>query len=54
VNILAKARCASLLSSSSPKIIIEEFLFCSFAKTCGASLLCPSSHEIVIHEFFSL
>jgi hypothetical protein len=54
VNILTKACCASLLSSSSPKIVIEEFLFCSFAKTCEASLLCPSFHEIIIHEFFSL
>jgi hypothetical protein len=39
------------LSPSPPKIIIQEFLFCSFAGTCGASFFSPSSLEINIHEF---
>jgi hypothetical protein len=54
VSILAKAYYVSFFSPSFPKIIIQEFLFCSFAGTCGASLLFPSSFEIIIHEFFSL
>jgi hypothetical protein len=54
MSILTKVCYVSLLSPSFPKIIIQEFLFCSFRKTCGASFLFPSSLEIIIHEFFSL
>jgi len=52
VSILTKAYYLSFLSPSFPKIIIQEFLFCSFAGTCDASLLFPSSLETIIHEFF--